>query len=264
MTTPIRWIDSHAHLDGPDFDGDRAEVLERAKGAGVFRVVNIGATDGFGGAHRTRELVSSVDMIWGSVGIHPHDAALAVDIVQLRALAQHPKIVAIGETGLDFFRDWSPREGQYAWFEAQISLALELQKPLIIHSRSASEECLQILKDRGAERVGGVFHCYDQDVAFAARLREINFLVSVPGIVTFPKATALQETIRKIPLDQIMLETDSPFLAPVPYRGKRCESAYVAETARYVAELRGISLEEMSEQTLRTTCKFFQMPMEDA
>ncbi|MCI5065781.1 TatD family hydrolase [bacterium] len=256
-------IDSHAHLDGEDFSEDRDAVIDRATAAGVTRIINIGATDGFEGAERSVKLAEQHEGIWCTVGIHPHDAALPSQRERLVELAKHPKVRAIGETGLDFFKEWSPREDQLRWFRLQVEIALEMNLPLVIHSREAGPECLSVLQEMNAAEVGGVFHCYAEDAAFAESLREINFLVSFTGIITFPKATTAHEAARTIPLEQIMIETDAPYLAPVPHRGKRCESAHVALTARRLAELRGISFEEVARQTTTNAEMFYQLSSQD-
>jgi len=250
-------VDSHAHLDAADFDPDREQVIDRAKECGVKTIVNIGATDGFKGAIRSIELSRVHSVIYPTVGIHPHDATLELDLDRLRQLALEPEVVAIGETGLDFYRDWSPKDSQYEWFEAQIELAKELDKPLVIHSRSAAEECLDLLQKKGADQVGGVFHCYDQDSKFAERLFELNFIVSVTGVVTFPKAENIHRMVKDVPLERMMVETDAPYLAPVPYRGKRCESAQVVETAKAIAEIKGISFEKVAQVTTENARRFY-------
>lgn len=251
-------IDSHAHLDGKEFDQDREEVIERAQAAGVSCIVNIGATDGFEGAERTLALAERYPgFLYAAVGVHPHDGGTELDRSRLLELSHHDQVVAIGETGLDFYRDWAPVDGQRQWFEAQVEIALERDLPLIIHSRDAGEECLEVLTKLGAEKVGGVFHCYAEDGAFAEKLREINFLVSFPGIITFPKAANIQQAAVEIPLEQIMVETDAPYLAPVPYRGKRCESAYVVETTKHLAKLKEITFEEAADATSQTAREFF-------
>jgi TatD DNase family protein len=256
----MQLVDSHTHLDGKDFDEDREEVLRRAAEAGVCQIVNIGATDGFEGAVRSLALADANESVFATVGIHPHDAETPLDIERLRDLSKHPKVVAIGETGLDFFRDWSPRELQEQWFRAQVQLALEVQKPIVIHSRAAAKECFDILHEMGAGACGGVFHCYSEDAAFERNLREMNFLVSVPGTITFKKAQEFRDIIKEIPLERIMVETDAPYLAPDPFRGKRCESAYVVHTARKIAEIKDLSLEEVAAVTTATARRFYNLP----
>jgi len=250
-------VDSHTHLDATDFDPDREQVIRRAVDCGVTTIVNIGATDGFEGANRSIELSRTYPSIYPTVGIHPHDATLEFDMDRLRQLALEPEVVAIGETGLDFYRDWSPKDSQYEWFEGQIDLAKELGKPLVIHSRSAAQECLDLLQKKSADQVGGVFHCYDQDSEFAQRLFDLNFIVSVTGVVTFPKAVNIHTMVKEVPLERMMVETDAPYLAPVPYRGKRCESAHVVETAKAIAEIKGISFEKVAQVTTENAKRFY-------
>lgn len=260
LNMTVQLFDSHTHLDADVFAEDRDEIIARARAAGVDYMLSVGAGYGIQGATRAIALAEQYPFIWASAGVHPHDAKEPLQIEQLREYARHPRVVAIGETGLDFYRDWAPREDQYEWFLAQISLALELKKPLIIHSREAGEECLSELEKEGAAAIGGVFHCYAEDASFAARLREINFLVSFPGSITFKNAGSLRQTIKEIPIEQIMLETDAPYMAPVPYRGKRCESSFLIETAKVLAEIKEISLEECAAVTTQNAVKLFSIP----
>lgn len=254
------FIDTHVHLAADEYQADFEAMIERAKASGVQRFISIGAGTGLDSAERALTLANSYDCIWASVGVHPHDAGQNFSIDRMRKLAQSERVVAIGETGLDYFKNFAPREDQHRWFKAQIELALELKKPLIIHSREAGADCYQLLTQGGAKAVGGVFHCYSEDHEFAKKLREINFLVSIPGSLTFKKAQALRDTVKAIPLEQLMLETDGPFLAPEPYRGKRCESAFMMETARMMAELKELSLEELAAITSNNACKLFGLP----
>lgn len=250
-------IDTHCHLDHEPFDVDREECIERASQAGVTRIITIGTGNGLAGAHRAIALAEQYPMVWATVGVHPHCAGREFALEELEHLARHPRVVAIGEVGLDFFRDWSPVEKQYEIFRWQIELATRLRKPLIIHSRNAGAECLAVLKEHNAQLVGGVMHCFSEDAAFAAQLRDINFLVSFPGQLTFKKADTVREICRDIPLEQIMVETDAPFLAPEPHRGKRCEPAFVVETARRLALIKGLPLEKVAEITTSNALKLF-------
>jgi TatD DNase family protein len=254
------FFDSHTHLDSKEFSEDQEAVIKRAQAAGVTRLLTVGASDGFASAERAIALAERYPFIWASAGIHPHDAETDFDPEKLATLLAHDQVRAAGETGLDFFRDWSPRDLQEQWFRAHITLAREVKKPLIIHSRDAGKECLSILKEEAAEDVGGVFHCYAEDAAFAKELRNINFLVSFPGTITFKKADNVRAAARDIPIEQIMIETDAPYMAPTPYRGKRCESAYVVETARMLAEVKEIPIEQVAEMTTRTAMDFFKVP----
>ncbi|HYP86888.1 MAG TPA: TatD family hydrolase, partial [Polyangiaceae bacterium] len=192
-----------------------------------------------------------------TLGVHPHDAASCDDTLEaeLRSLAEAPRVVAIGEVGLDFHYDHSPRERQAELFRRFIQHARELEKPLVIHTRSAPEETLRILSEENARDVGGLIHCFSEDKAFAERALELGFYLSFSGIVTFKRSVEIQEVAAWAPADRILVETDSPYLAPVPVRGKRCEPAYVLHTARFVAGLRGVSLEALAEQTSQNAAR---------
>lgn len=264
MSGTLDLFDTHVHLDSTDYDSDRVDVISRARAAGVSRFVSIGAGYGADSAKRAIAIAESNSKIWASAGVHPHDAKVPLDPDSLLKLAAHKRVVAIGETGLDFHYDFAPRKEQEEWFRAQISIAKELHKPLIIHCREAAPECLEILTNTNARDAGGVFHCYSEDAAFAAKLRDINFLVSIPGIVTFKKSDATRAAVKEIPLSQIMLETDGPYLAPIPHRGKRCESSFMLETAKAVAAVKEISLEELAATTTQTALKFFKLGKDDA
>lgn len=250
-------IDTHIHLDFNQYDADRDEVLARARAASVNRMISIGAGGGLDATRRAVALAEKYPNIWASVGLHPHDAGHSLTEEELRSLAKSPKVVAIGETGLDFFRDWSPADLQYKWFGFQIELAKELKKPLIIHSRSAGDECLRMLTERDAKSVRGVFHCYSEDATFAEKLLDIGFLVSFTGTVTFKKADALRAIVKEIPLSQIMVETDGPYMAPEPFRGQRSESAHVVQIAQTIASVKGISFEEVCAATTKNAVSLF-------
>lgn len=253
----IEIIDTHCHLDSEPFNQDRDEVISRAVAAGVTRMITIGTGQGLVGASRAIAIAEAHQMVWATVGIHPHNADTSLDLVYLERLAHHKKVVAIGETGLDFFRDWAPVDAQHAVFEAQIAIARRVKKPLIIHSRNAAAASLETLIEHNARDVGGVLHCFSEDAEFAAILRDINFLVSFPGQLTFKKANEVREVCKAIPLEQILVETDSPYLAPEPHRGKRCEPAYVVETARMLAQVKGLALEEVAAITTNNALRLF-------
>lgn len=255
----LELFDTHVHLSAPDYDADREPLLVRAESAGVTRFLNIGAGYGVDSAKAAVTLSEKYSNIWASVGLHPHDAALEIDTEELSKLGQHPRVIAIGETGLDYFKELSPRKAQIDWYIWHIELAKNLNKPLIIHCREAGEDCIRLLIEHGASKVGGVFHCYAEDSEFAKRLAEINFLISLPGTLTFKKAEKVRLAARDIPLSQIMLETDGPFLAPEPYRGKRCESAFMLETAKMLASIKGLSLEEVAKTTTANALKLFHL-----
>jgi TatD DNase family protein len=253
----ISLIDTHAHLQSEEFDPDREAVLARAKESGISKILIVGSSNGWISAERALSLVEQHDFLWASVGIHPNSAETKFDAQKLRELGSHKKVVALGESGLDYFRSPNTIESQKTWLIEHILAARELKKPLIIHSREAAEDCLAILTEHSAKDIGGVFHCYAENAAFARRLAEINFLVSFPGIATFKAAENVREAIKEIPLEQIMLETDAPYLAPVPYRGKRCESAFMLETAKVIAQIKGISVEELAIKTSANAEKLF-------
>ena len=255
----MQFTDSHTHLDSKEFDTDRDEVVARAHEAGVTRLITIGASDGLTSARTVTGLTEKYSGVWASVGVHPQDASIPLDVAPLRELASHPKVVAIGETGLDFFKEWSPRESQFLWFRAQVELALSVKKPIVIHSRNAGEECIKLLEEMGAKEVGGVFHCFAENEHFAARLAKINFLVSFPGTLTFKKAENVRAVAKAVPLSQIMIETDAPYMAPEPNRGKRCESAFVVETAKTLAKIKELSVEEIAAITSANATRLFKL-----
>lgn len=256
----IELIDTHAHLSAPDFSHDIDEVIKRANKNSINTIINIGAGYGLESAKNAVALAEKYDCLKASVGIHPQNATENIsELTTIRELAQHPKVVAIGETGLDYYRDWAPKDAQMQWFKAQIDLARELKKPLIIHSRDAGQDCFDTLNNLNASEVGGVFHCFAEDAEFAKKLVDINFLVSFPGTITFKKATALRMIVKNIPLEQIMVETDAPYMAPEPNRGKRCESSFMLDTAKMLADIKEKSLEEIAEITTRNAKKLFKL-----
>jgi TatD DNase family protein len=254
---PIEIIDTHCHLDSEPFNNDRDEVVARAVAAGVTRLITIGTGGGLAGASKAIALAETYPMVWATVGVHPHNADLSLDLTPLEHLVQHPKVVAVGEIGLDFFRDWSPVDAQHHVFQAQIALARKVKKPIVIHSRDAGESTLDTLVRCNAQEVGGVFHCFSENAEFAERLREINFRVSFPGQLTFKKAHEVREVCKAIPLEQILVETDAPYLAPEPHRGKRCEPAFVVETTKMLAQIKGLSLEEVAAITTSNALQLF-------
>lgn len=253
------FIDTHIHLHTTDYDLDRAAVIERAKVSGVDRFIAIGAGRSTLDAAAAVALSEQYECIWASVGVHPHDAASKPNWAEIEKFVAHPRVVAIGETGLDYHYDFATKEEQFSCFEYQIRLACKVKKPLIIHCREAASDCLRLLKDNHAETCGGVFHCFSEDAAFAQELAKIGFLISLPGILTFKNATALRESVRQIPLEQIMLETDGPYLSPIPYRGKRCESAYLIETAKVLAAIKGVDLETIASITSQNADRLFRI-----
>lgn len=249
-------IDTHCHLDTEYFPEGADETLARARSAGVTGFVCIGVGS-INQARSAVEIARRRSDVWATLGVHPHDAAScdAAFEAELLALAAEPRVVAIGEVGLDFHYDHSPRDRQAEIFRRFIQLARELKKPLVIHTRSAPTETLRILSEENARDVGGIIHCFSEDKAFAARALELGFYLSFSGIVTFKRSLAIQEVAAWAPSERILVETDSPYLAPVPLRGKRCEPAFVLHTARCVAELRGVGLEEVAQQTSQNAAR---------
>lgn len=249
-------IDTHCHLDQHYFPEGAEAALARARGAGVtgFVCIGVGSLEQARGAV---ELAEQRADVWATVGVHPHDAASLDDALEpsLLQLARGPRVVAIGEVGLDYHYDHSPRQRQQQVFRRFIGVARQLKKPIVVHTRSAPEDTLQILKEERASDVGGVIHCFSEDRAFAQRALDLDFDLSFSGIVTFKRATDIQDVAAWAPADRILVETDSPYLAPVPLRGKRCEPAYVLHTARFVATLRGLPLEDLARLTSQNAAR---------
>jgi TatD DNase family protein len=247
MRAPL--YDTHCHLDFPALASELEAVLARAREAGVERIVTVGAGRQLDSAPAALRIARDhPEMIRATAGLHPHDARLLDRGVERRlaALAADPLVVAIGETGLDFHYDNSPRDRQEQAFRWQVGLAREVGKPVVIHTRDADEPTLRVLREERVQEVGGILHCFSGDLPFARAGLELGLVVSFSGIVTFPRAAAVQETARALPLEAILVETDAPFLAPVPHRGRQNEPAYVGATAAAVARLR-----EMDEAELR-------------
>jgi TatD DNase family protein len=252
--------DSHAHLDDERFSADREELIQRAWDAGVRRILTIGNGTGPDDMGCGIPHAESRNWIFTSVGIHPHDASKAEDrhFQMMETLAKHPRVLAIGETGLDYHYDNSPRDVQRQVFERQLELAGRLRLPVIVHTREADEDTERILQT--AAPVDGVLHCFTSSARLAEVALRLGFLISFSGIVTFPNARDLADIARSVPADRLLVETDCPYLAPVPHRGKRNEPAFVAETAKFVAKLRGITVEELANVTTRNFTRLFSPP----
>lgn len=242
-------IDSHAHLEMKDFDKDRNRVIARAVEAGVRHIITVATT--IPDVHKALDIAQKNESVFLSIGIHPHEAKdiREGDYAELRSLSKEKKVVAFGEIGLDFYRNPSPRQVQLARFRELLRLGKDLQLPIILHDRDAHEEILKILREEGNGRWRGVFHCFSGDVPFAKKVIQMGFFISIPGTVTFSKATTQQEVVRCIPLEKILLETDCPYLAPEPYRGKRNEPAFIRNTAEKVASLKSLSFEDVCRIT---------------
>ena len=262
------FVDSHAHLDGKQFDADREQVIARAREAGVTTIVAIGNGDGPPELDAGVRLAEQYPFMYATIGIHPHEARLASEhaYAEMERLARHPKVIAWGEIGLDYYYDHSPRDTQQQVFIRQMELAAAAKLPIVIHCRpsdgseNAWDDCLGLIKEHWAPKgIGGILHCFTGTWEQAKRGLDLGFLISFAGNVTFPKAQQIRDAALQVPLDRMLIETDCPYLAPVPHRGKRNEPAYVKETARQLGELRGLSSEEVGEQTGRNFYSFFKL-----
>ena len=254
-------IDSHTHIHDPAFDPDRDSVIKRAIDSGVQTMITVGCD--LESSHAAVALADRHEQIYATVGIHPHEAKTADDAVykELETLAKHPRVVAWGEIGLDFFYMHSPKETQIQAFRDQIKIARSLGLPIVIHMRDSQEDTLKILKEEEAGRIGGVFHCFTGGPDAVLAAEQLNFMISISGVVTFKKATNIHEIVQKIPLNRLMVETDCPYLSPIPYRGKRNEPSYVQKVIEKIAELKPpYSTDEIAKLTLTNTQQLFQIP----
>ena len=242
-------VDTHAHLDFPKFDQDRQEVIQRAQSSDLKYIINVGADEE--SSQRSVKLAQQEEMIYAAVGVHPHDASKFSDTTynQLQEWAAADKVVAIGETGLDYHYDNSPRQLQQEVFRRQIQLAKEVELPLIIHSREAKKDSLDILLDEGAYEVGGIIHCFGGDLEMAEAAIDMNFYIAVGGLLTFDNAHQLRRIIKQIPIEKLLVETDAPYLTPQPHRGKRNEPAYVKHVVDKLAHILPYSAEKIGEVT---------------
>lgn len=252
-------FDSHAHLDARRFDDDRDKVIERAKENGISYIMNPGAD--FESSVKSVELASKYDIIYAAVGVHPHDAETMDEMMLqlLKSMTKKSKVMAIGEIGLDFHYDYSPRDIQKKWFREQIKLAKKVNLPIIVHDREANNEVMNILKEEEAFDTGVLMHCYSGSAELARQYIKKGAYISIAGPVTFKNARKAVEVVEAIPMDYLMIETDSPYLTPHPYRGKRNESSYVRYVAEKIAEIKGISFEEVAERTMENAKKYFRI-----
>ncbi|HKR02277.1 MAG TPA: TatD family hydrolase [Pyrinomonadaceae bacterium] len=260
------FVDSHAHIDGQEYDADRDEVVERARAAGVGAILNVGTGDPQSGSlERAVEVAERYEGVYAAVGVHPHDARLFDDEAERRiqALIQKSRrVIAWGEIGLDYHYDHSPREVQREVFARQLRLARSANLPVVIHSREADEETVEILREEwGGQERGGVMHCFGGSLRMMWAVVELGFMVSFAGNVTFKKAEELRDVARLVPRERLLLETDCPYLTPVPFRGRRNEPARVVETARCLAELHGMAQEEMGRLTSENFARFFGLKL---
>jgi len=255
----INLFDTHAHLHFPEFAGDLDAVLERARAAGVRRMLTIG-TD-VATSRAAVALAAREPDVWAAVGIHPHEAAAAdgVALAEIERLAGDARVVAIGETGLDFFRNLAPHDAQERAFRSQLALARRARKPVLVHCREAHEETLALLAAADVREDGGIMHCFSGDLGIARRCLDLGLLISLAGPVTYPKPGALPEVARMIPSDRLVVETDCPYLPPQPYRGKRNEPAYLAITAARIAELRGEPLGDLATRMSENARALFRL-----
>lgn len=293
------FADSHCHIDGEAFDADRDEIIKRANDAGVKFMLTVGTGNPHDGEiEHAVKIAEKYENVFASVGVHPHDAKLYDDKAEnlLLDLVKHEKVIAWGEIGLDFYYDHSPREVQFEVFRRQIRLAAEANLPIIIHSRDADDETVRVLTEECGGKVqnaakvqianckvqssedseelsvndatpvnkefrGGIMHCFGGSPEMAQELMKIGFMISFAGNVTFKKAENLREAAKIVPLDKLLIETDCPFLAPIPFRGKRNEPLYVVETAKFLADFYGIELEKLANQTTRNFLDFFRLKL---
>jgi len=262
LASDSRLIDSHCHLDMNAYDGDLDEIINSANKCGISRIITIGID--LSSSYRAVELADQYPGIYATVGIHPHSAEDANDDVyrELKKLAAGPKVVGYGEIGLDYAKQYAPKSIQRREFARQLDLAGDLHLPVVIHDREAHEDTLMLLRQRGPFPAGGVMHCFSGDVSFARQVLELGFYVSIPGIVTFKNAVELQQVVKEVPMERMLLETDGPFLAPAPWRGKTNRPDYLLYTAGKVAELKNISVDEVANQTMLNTEKLFSLPKE--
>lgn len=250
-------IDSHAHLEMPEFESDLEEVIRRAKASGVGYIFTVGTEKK--DWQRTLEIAGSHPSVYAILGVHPHNAKEINDQTYgtLRDLCRNEKVKAYGEIGLDFFRNLSPRDIQVERFRQQIGLARDLGLPIIVHDREAHQETLEILESEKGGDHGGIIHCFSGDYEMARKCIDMGFCISVAGSITFNKAARFQEIVKRIPLDDLLVETDAPFLTPVPFRGKRNEPSFVRYTAQKVAEIKKVSFETVAEVTTKNALRVY-------
>ena len=254
-------IDSHAHIQGNEYDGEVEAVIERARGAGVEKIIAVGGAGDMSSNTDAIALADSFPDIYATVGMHPHDAK-DLGTEELRALSEltaHPKVVAVGETGLDYYYNHSPRDMQRRVFSQFIRIARQTGLPIVVHERDATKDAAELLRSEGAGELRGVIHCFTGNYEAACAYLDLGFYLSFTGIITFKNAESLRDVVRKVPLEHMLIETDSPFLTPVPHRGKRNEPAYVRFVAETVAIVRGISLEQVASITSANAQNLFEI-----
>lgn len=254
-------IDSHAHIQGPKYAGEVEAVIERARAGGVEKIIAVGGAGDMCSNTEAIALANSFPDVYATVGMHPHDAkdVSADELNKLKELAADAKVVAVGETGLDYYYDHSPREVQRRVFAEFIHMARETQLPIVVHERDAAQDAAALLRGEGQGKIRGVIHCFTGNDDAARAYLDLGFYISFTGIITFKNADALRDVVRKVPLERILVETDSPYLTPVPYRGKRNEPAYVRFVAQTIASVKNLSLEEVARVTTRNVTELFHI-----
>ncbi len=257
------FVDTHCHLDFEDLVAEQQDILARARQVGVQQIITIGID--LPTSRRAIALAEANGEIYATIGIHPHNACAlsSKDFQELLTLGRKSQVVAYGEIGLDFYRNYKPRPVQISCLHEQLNVARQLGLPVVIHDREAHEEVLLILREQKAWEIGGAMHCFSGDWLFAKKCLNLGFYLSIAGPVTFAKAQILQDVARQCPLDRLLLETDAPFLAPVPKRGKRNEPAFLIHTAEKIASLRNLPLEEVAMQTTLNARRLFKLPKVD-
>jgi TatD DNase family protein len=254
-------IDSHAHIQGKEYAGEVAAVIERARQAGVEKIIAVGGAGDMTSNTEAVALAESFPDIYATVGMHPHDAKDVgpEDLAELKELSAHPKVVAVGETGLDYYYSHSPYEVQRRVFAQFIHMARETELPIVVHERDAAKDAAELLRAEGEANLRGVIHCFTGDYQAACKYLDLGFYISFTGIITFKNADRLRAVVRQVPLDRMMVETDSPYLTPVPHRGKRNEPAHVRWVAETIAKVKEVDLETVARVTSENVRDLFAM-----
>jgi TatD DNase family protein len=257
----LRLIDSHAHIQGKEYTGETAPVIQRARESGVAEIIVAGGAGDISSNTDAIALTESYDNLYATVGMHPHDAKDVgeEELQELKELSAHPKVVAVGETGLDYFYNHSPQEVQCRVFAQFIQMSLETKLPIVVHERDAARDSVEVLRFEGSGRLRGVIHCFTGDYDAARDYLDLGFYLSFSGIITFKNADPLRSVVQRVPLERMFVETDSPYLTPVPHRGKRNEPAYVHLVAETIAKIKAIPLEEVARTTTRNVQDLFQI-----
>jgi len=259
--TGIGLIDSHAHIQGKEYAGETEAILSRAREAGVEKIIVVGGAGDLSSNQTAVLLAERYENLYATVGMHPHDAKDVGEeaLKKLQELTDRPKVIAVGETGLDFYYNHSPHNTQRNIFARFINMALETGLPVVVHERDAHKDVAQLLRSEGAGKITGVIHCFTGDYQVARNYLDLGFYLSFTGIITFKNAQALREVVRQLPLERMFVETDSPYLAPVPHRGKRNEPAYVCFVAETIAKIKSLTLEEVARVTTENAKNLFRL-----